>query len=156
MLLFGGCIRSPQGPTSLRRKNAQGMDRIRTLFPDDADEGRPALRPLDRPRVDVGFLALNVALPAVCAILLAHYVHWAAALAALAVFVFWRRTALLVFWVRLYQALAPEYIRRACTFHPTCSEYMILAVEKYGFFSGVRKGCSRLNRCGFESGEDWP
>jgi putative component of membrane protein insertase Oxa1/YidC/SpoIIIJ protein YidD len=27
---------------------------------------------------------------------------------------------------------------------PTCSEYMILAVEKYGVFCGVKKGVHRL------------
>jgi putative component of membrane protein insertase Oxa1/YidC/SpoIIIJ protein YidD len=46
--------------------------------------------------------------------------------------------------VRLYQHYAPEDIRRKCILKPTCSEYMILAVEKYGVFFGVKKGVHRL------------
>ena len=34
--------------------------------------------------------------------------------------------------VRLYQRYAPEEIRRRCLFKPTCSEYTILAIQKYG------------------------
>jgi putative component of membrane protein insertase Oxa1/YidC/SpoIIIJ protein YidD len=46
--------------------------------------------------------------------------------------------------VRLYQHYAPEEIRRKCILKPTCSEYMILAIEKYGVFCGVKKGVYRL------------
>jgi len=34
-----------------------------------------------------------------------------------------------------------------CRFVPTCSEYMILAVEKYGLFKGFFKGVWRFLRC---------
>jgi putative component of membrane protein insertase Oxa1/YidC/SpoIIIJ protein YidD len=46
--------------------------------------------------------------------------------------------------VRLYQHYAPEGLRRKCILKPTCSEYMILAVEKYGVFCGVKKSVHRL------------
>lgn len=46
--------------------------------------------------------------------------------------------------VRLYQHYAPERIRRKCLFKPTCSEYMILAIEKYGVVRGLRKSYIRL------------
>lgn len=49
--------------------------------------------------------------------------------------------------VRLYQKKAPYHIRSACRFEPTCSEYMILAVQRYGCFKGVLKGIRRLLRC---------
>jgi putative component of membrane protein insertase Oxa1/YidC/SpoIIIJ protein YidD len=48
--------------------------------------------------------------------------------------------------VRLYQRYAPERIRRKCLLKPTCSEYMILAVQKYGAVRGVYKGVYRLFR----------
>lgn len=51
---------------------------------------------------------------------------------------------LLVGLVKLYQHYAPERIRRKCIFKPTCSEYMILAVEKYGPVKGLCKGLHRL------------
>jgi putative component of membrane protein insertase Oxa1/YidC/SpoIIIJ protein YidD len=46
--------------------------------------------------------------------------------------------------VELYQHYAPEYMRRRCLLMPTCSEYMIMAVKKYGAIRGVCKGIIRL------------
>lgn len=46
--------------------------------------------------------------------------------------------------VRLYQRYAPENIRRRCLFKPTCSEYAILAVQKYGVIRGLYKTYVRL------------
>ena len=54
--------------------------------------------------------------------------------------------------VRIYQRYAPETVRRKCRFEPSCSEYMILAIEKYGFFKGVAKGINRLKRCNINDG----
>jgi putative component of membrane protein insertase Oxa1/YidC/SpoIIIJ protein YidD len=60
--------------------------------------------------------------------------------------------------VRLYQHYAPERIRRKCIFKPTCSEYMILALEKYGLIKGLYKGMYRMFfRCkGFYYSVDYP
>jgi putative component of membrane protein insertase Oxa1/YidC/SpoIIIJ protein YidD len=60
--------------------------------------------------------------------------------------------------VRLYQHYAPERIRRKCIFKPTCSEYMILALEKYGLIKGLYKGIYRMFfRCkGFYYSVDYP
>lgn len=46
--------------------------------------------------------------------------------------------------IRLYQRYAPEDIRRRCLFKPTCSEYAILAVQKYGVIKGMTKTYVRL------------
>ena len=46
--------------------------------------------------------------------------------------------------VRLYQRYAPEDVRRRCLFKPTCSEYTILAVQKYGVIRGLHKSYIRL------------
>lgn len=46
--------------------------------------------------------------------------------------------------VRLYQRYAPEDTRRKCLFKPTCSEYAILAIEKYGPIKGGIKAYNRL------------
>lgn len=46
--------------------------------------------------------------------------------------------------VHLYQRYAPERVRRKCLCKPTCSEYAILAIEKYGVIRGVCKSCIRL------------
>ena len=40
-----------------------------------------------------------------------------------------------------------------CRFHPTCSEYAIQSVEKYGFIKGGIKAAWRVLRCNpFNSG----
>ena len=54
--------------------------------------------------------------------------------------------------VRIYQRYAPDSVRLKCRFEPSCSEYMILAIEKYGLVSGVKKGMNRLKRCNVSGG----
>lgn len=49
--------------------------------------------------------------------------------------------------VLVYKAFAPLSVRERCRFHPTCSTYMIMAIQKYGLFVGVYKGIRRLLRC---------
>jgi putative component of membrane protein insertase Oxa1/YidC/SpoIIIJ protein YidD len=34
-----------------------------------------------------------------------------------------------------------------CAMYPTCSEYMILAIEKFGTPGGIFKGIRRILRC---------
>jgi putative component of membrane protein insertase Oxa1/YidC/SpoIIIJ protein YidD len=46
--------------------------------------------------------------------------------------------------IKLYQHYAPEEIRRRCLFKPTCSEYAIMAVQKYGGIIGLCKSYFRL------------
>ncbi len=46
--------------------------------------------------------------------------------------------------IKLYQHYADEDIRRRCLFQPTCSEYAILAVRKYGVIIGLVKAYIRL------------
>jgi putative component of membrane protein insertase Oxa1/YidC/SpoIIIJ protein YidD len=50
-------------------------------------------------------------------------------------------------FVHLYQHYSPDEVRRNCLFKPTCSEYMILAIEKYGLIKGVLKSFGRFRRC---------
>jgi putative membrane protein insertion efficiency factor len=49
--------------------------------------------------------------------------------------------------VRLYQLTLSPIFGRQCRFQPTCSHYMIGAVEKYGAVRGVLKGLWRIIRC---------
>jgi len=51
--------------------------------------------------------------------------------------------AVLTAYKRLLSPLLPS----ACRFHPTCSEYMREAVERYGVAQGVWMGMRRLLRC---------
>lgn len=54
--------------------------------------------------------------------------------------------------VRIYQRCAPAAMRMKCRFEPSCSQYMILSVEKYGLLKGVRRGIRRLRRCNIDGG----
>lgn len=54
--------------------------------------------------------------------------------------------------IRLYQKYAPNRIRKSCRFTPTCSDYMILAIKKYGILKGLIKGIKRLSRCHYPNG----
>lgn len=53
----------------------------------------------------------------------------------------------LIWLVHLYQHYAPDEVRLKCVFEPSCSEYMILSIQKYGVTRGVFKGVYRLFRC---------
>lgn len=54
---------------------------------------------------------------------------------------------LLICLVHMYKKYAPEEIRRSCLCYPTCSDYAVQAVEKYGSFIGLKKTFERLCRC---------
>ena len=49
--------------------------------------------------------------------------------------------------VRVYQWTLSPIFGRQCRFEPTCSHYMIGAVNKYGVVRGVLKGIWRILRC---------
>ncbi len=56
-----------------------------------------------------------------------------------------RRAAigLVVFYRRYISAMT----RPSCRFYPTCSSYMIEAIQRYGLLAGGWKGLKRLLRC---------
>jgi putative membrane protein insertion efficiency factor len=54
---------------------------------------------------------------------------------------------LLIMPVRLYQAIISPLMPQVCRFHPSCSEYFILAVKKHGPLRGACKGVWRVCRC---------
>jgi putative membrane protein insertion efficiency factor len=54
---------------------------------------------------------------------------------------------LLIGVVRLYQITLSPVIGRQCRFTPTCSNYMIRAILKYGALLGTCRGVWRIVRC---------
>lgn len=60
--------------------------------------------------------------------------------------------------VRLYQKIISPLFGPKCRFYPTCSEYAILAVKKYGFVKGFFKAAFRILRCNpfSKGGIDYP
>lgn len=49
--------------------------------------------------------------------------------------------------ILMYKAFAPKKMRDRCRFEPTCSTYMIMAINKYGLIRGFIKGIKRITRC---------
>jgi len=49
--------------------------------------------------------------------------------------------------VRLYQIFLSPIFGNQCRFRPTCSNYFIQAVNKYGAVRGTAKGIWRICRC---------
>jgi len=68
--------------------------------------------------------------------------------------------------IRIYQkTISPDhgvlrfvFPQGVCRYRPTCSQYMVEAIRKYGVFRGVGLGLKRLGRCHpwGGSGEDKP
>ena len=53
----------------------------------------------------------------------------------------------LIAMLRVYKRFISPLLPSACRFHPTCSEYMMEAVSKYGAGRGLWMGTRRLLRC---------
>jgi putative membrane protein insertion efficiency factor len=54
---------------------------------------------------------------------------------------------LLIRLVRLYQLTISPWLGPACRYEPSCSNYMIQAIEKHGFARGTWRGVCRIARC---------
>ncbi|WP_081638834.1 MULTISPECIES: membrane protein insertion efficiency factor YidD [unclassified Desulfurobacterium] len=60
--------------------------------------------------------------------------------------------------IKGYKRFISPVLPKSCRYYPTCSDYAILAIEKYGIFKGVLKALWRILRCNpFSSGGvDYP
>lgn len=138
-----------------------------SLFSDENDpRSMTYVRKLNRPQIRWGRVCLWSVLPLIlltalafllyglgCSLLLSILIP--CVLLLVYIFVNLKRATLCA--VKIYQRYAPDSIRNRCRFEPSCSEYMILAIEKYGFLKGVRKGIHRLKRCNVHGGGyDYP
>lgn len=54
---------------------------------------------------------------------------------------------ILIFLLRVYQYAFSPLLGRNCRFYPTCSEYGIEAVQKYGALRGGWLALRRVCRC---------
>ncbi|NPB05071.1 MAG: membrane protein insertion efficiency factor YidD [Aquificae bacterium] len=56
-------------------------------------------------------------------------------------------TRLLVLLIRFYQRAISPLFPHSCRYEPTCSEYAVLALKKYGPLKGTLKALWRILRC---------
>jgi putative membrane protein insertion efficiency factor len=53
----------------------------------------------------------------------------------------------LIIFIRTYQLFVSPLFPISCRFQPTCSNYAIGALQKYGVLKGSNKAVRRLLRC---------
>lgn len=116
-------------------------------------EKPPPYNPLHRPKISYKKPILFLILFAVGIVLLSFLPKdfpvkkWIVITAFAAVYIAILFKKAVIWLIHLYQNKASDKTRLRCVFEPSCSEYMILAIEKYGALVGIFKGIKRLLRC---------
>lgn len=54
---------------------------------------------------------------------------------------------IVIVFIKAYQAISDAVFPKTCRFYPSCSQYTIDAVNKYGIARGLAKGSTRIVRC---------
>lgn len=54
---------------------------------------------------------------------------------------------IIIFLVKFYQKFISPFIPKRCRFQPTCSQYMIEAIQEWGLLKGFYLGLKRLFKC---------
>ncbi len=54
---------------------------------------------------------------------------------------------LFIFPIKMYQIFISPLLPNSCIFNPTCSQYAILAIKKYGIIYGLYLSIKRVIRC---------
>tara|TARA_B100000035_G_scaffold195901_1_gene167335 strand:- start:899 stop:1120 length:222 start_codon:yes stop_codon:yes gene_type:complete len=52
-----------------------------------------------------------------------------------------------IFLVKAYQITISPLIGSNCRFQPTCSQYMIEAIDNHGVMKGLSLGIKRISKC---------
>ena len=126
-------------------------------------------RVLDFPDINWSILLLKIILPIPIAVCLCLFLKllfdtfFAILIAIVSILVYsiFNIKSIILSSVKICQRIAPQKIRLKCRFEPSCSQYMILAIEKYGVIKGVCKRIKRLSKCnnrgdGMNGGFDYP
>ena len=57
---------------------------------------------------------------------------------------------IIIFLIKIYKKIISPVFSRCgihCKYYPTCSDYMVQAVEKYGVIKGCLLGLKRILKC---------
>jgi putative membrane protein insertion efficiency factor len=56
-------------------------------------------------------------------------------------------TKLFILPIRFYQLCISPLLPKSCRYNPTCSEYAVIAIGKYGIIRGLFMALKRILRC---------
>ena len=139
------------------------------VFPDTDPRSINYNRVLDFPNITWPILLLRIILPIPIAVCLFLFLKpqfdtifaILITVASVLVYSIFNTKIIILSSIKIYQIVAPRKIRLKCRFEPSCSQYMILAIEKHGVIKGVYKGIKRLSKCnnrgdGMRGGFDYP
>ncbi len=134
----------------------------RELFNDENDPRSTAyIRKLKRPKINWLLVCICTLMPIIVSIALGvilntHGAHTVVSvivpIAIIVAYIAIMMKKAVICLVKIYQRYAPDSVRNKCRFEPSCSEYLILAIEKYGLVKGLKKGICRLKRCNIDGG----
>jgi len=64
--------------------------------------------------------------------------------------------ALLIATLKMYKLMISPLLPKSCRFYPSCSDYCMQAISKYGSIKGLLMGIARVARCNqfFSGGYD--
>tara|TARA_Y100000996_G_C22512759_1_gene639123 strand:- start:1112 stop:1333 length:222 start_codon:yes stop_codon:yes gene_type:complete len=54
---------------------------------------------------------------------------------------------IIIFIIKAYQITLSPLLGSNCRFQPTCSQYMIEAINQHGVLKGLRLGLRRISKC---------
>ena len=54
---------------------------------------------------------------------------------------------IIIFIIKAYQITLSPFLGSNCRFQPTCSQYMIEAINQHGVLKGLRLGLRRISKC---------
>ena len=55
--------------------------------------------------------------------------------------------SIFIFLIKVYQHTLSRWLPPSCRFYPSCSEYGVQALQKYGVFKGGWMTVKRIGRC---------
>ena len=65
-------------------------------------------------------------------------------------------TNIILLLILIYQKTISLLFPSTCRFSPSCSNYMILSIKKYGIKTGIYMGIKRISKCHpFSKSNSW-
>ena len=107
---------------------------------------KPVHNPLNRPPVSYKKPLISLII-FLLGLIGTAFISWVAAVIWTAVFLCVILKRAVIWLIHLYQNKAPDKVRLRCVFEPSCSEYALIALERWGAICGTALAVWRILRC---------